>query len=552
MSAPARPSRSSGGDRPRRAPSGTGGGSGGGRGSKGPRGGTRSRDELRPLYTAGGLAAASSAGLGLAVLMTLTVAGWVAAPHGAFGEDVGEVLRAAVQAWLVGHLVGFGIPGGDVAMLPLGLVVLPGLLLYRAGRRLARNCDLPRLRHVFRAALAVAGPYAAIAGTLALIGQTEAVRPSMLQALVAGFCLAFGAGGAGVLVQMLRDKGIAKRRLLELMPDRPRSLLVGTLSSTGTLLATGVVLFGVALAADLGDAVATTRDLAPGLVGGVLLLLIQLLYAPNAVVFGMAYAVGPGFSVGAGTIVAPTGVSVGALPTFPMLAALPDNGPAPVLSLAALAVPFAAGGLGGVLTQRSAPAVVSEAAPLWGFVCGVTTGLACAALSAAAGGPMGAERLAAVGPSSWQVGLITALEVGLAAAITAWVANWRYYRLHASEAGERAAAPGGGRAPAGGGVRPRRAADAPAAPGGSDAGAGAPRRDGGEQGPARRSVRAALSRVPRPRVPRLPRRRRAAEEDEDFFGISYEAGGPETAAAPDPGAASEGAGRTDGPPLRRE
>ncbi|WP_386675122.1 hypothetical protein [Streptomonospora salina] len=63
---------------------------------------------------------------------------------------------------------------------------------------------------------------------------------------------------------------------------------------------------------------------------------------------------------------------------------------------------------------------------------------------------------------------------------------------------------------------------------------------------------AAQSRVPRPRVPRLPRRRRAAEEDEDFFGISYEAGGPETAAAPDPGAASEGAGRTDGPPLRRE
>uniref|UniRef100_UPI000B2457FD cell division protein PerM n=1 Tax=Streptomonospora alba TaxID=183763 RepID=UPI000B2457FD len=541
MSAPARPSRNSGGDRPRRRSSGTGGGAGGGRGPGGPRrGDSLSGDELRPLYTAGGLAAASSAGLGIAVLMTLTVAGWVAAPHGAFGEDIGEVLRTAVQAWLVGHLVGFGIPGGDVAMLPLGLIVLPGLLLYRAGRRLARTCDLPRLRHVFRAALAIAGPYAAIAGTLALIGQTEAVRPSMLQALIAGFCLAFGAGGAGALMQMLRDKDIAKRRLLDLMPDRPRSLLVGTLTSTGTLLATGALLFLVALTADLGEAVATTRDLGPGLVGGALLLLIQLLYVPNAVVFGLAYAVGPGFSVGAGTIVAPTGVSVGAVPAFPMLAALPDNGPAPVLSLAALGVPFLAGGLGGALTQRSAPAVVSEAAPLWGFVCGVTTGLACAALSASAGGSMGAERLAVVGPSPWQVGLITALEVGLAAAITAWVANWRYYRRSAPEAGAPAETADGAadRAPLGKAPRRERAAGA--------SGAAAPRRGGDEPGSPRRRVRASLARVPRPRLPR----RRTSDEDEDFFGITYEAGGAEAAAEQPADAAPDGDGGTEEPPLR--
>ncbi|GAA1773608.1 DUF6350 family protein [Streptomonospora arabica] len=513
VSAPARPSPNRGGDRPRRGSSGTGGGSGGAGG------GLFAGDQIRPLYAAGGLAAAASAGIGLAVLMTLTVAGWVAAPHGTFGEDIGEVLVTAVQAWLVGHHVGFAIPGGDVAMLPLGLVVLPGLLLYRAGRRLARTCELPRLRHLFRAALAIAGPYAAIAGTLALIGQTEAVSPSMVQALIAGFVLAFVAGGAGVLFQLLRDKGIAKRRLLELMPDRPRSLLVGTVSATGTLLATGALLFVVGLAAGFGDAVSTTRDLGPGVVGGVLLLLIQLLYVPNAVVFGLAYAVGPGFAVGAGTIVAPTGVSVGALPVFPMLAALPDDGPAPVLSLAALAVPFAAGGLGGVLTQRSAPAVVSESAPLWGFVCGVTTGLSCAALSVAAGGPLGAERLADVGPSAWQVGLITALEVGLAAAITAWVANWRYYRRYAAEPApadadeaEPEAAPAGDEAV----QRKRRSGAARTA---------APRHQDGDRSavPRRRRVRAAVSALPRPRLPR----RRAAEEDdgEDFYGITYEAGG---------------------------
>ncbi|MFC3996998.1 DUF6350 family protein [Nocardiopsis sediminis] len=367
--------------------------------------------------------------------MTLTVVGWVAAPHGAFGEDFLDVFRTAVQGWLVGHNVGFAIPGGRVTMLPLGLVVLPGLLLYRAGRWLARSCELPRLRHVFRAALAIAGPYAAIAGTLALIGQTEVIRPSMVQALIAGFVLAFLAGGLGALVQLLKDKGIPRRRLLRLMPDRPRSLLVGTASATGLLLLTGAVLFCASLIAGFDEAVATTRELEPGIIGGALLLIMQLVYVPNAVVFGVAYAVGPGFAVGAGTMVAPTGVAVGPLPLFPMLAALPENGPAPALSIIALAAPFVAGGVAGVLTQRSAPTVVSEAAPLWGFVCGVTTGLVCAALSILAGGPLGADRLATVGPSAWQVGLITALEVGVTAAISAWVANWRHFRATGAEEG---------------------------------------------------------------------------------------------------------------------
>jgi len=385
-------------------------------------------DELRPLYATGGIAAATAAASGLAAIVTLTIIGWVAAPHETFGEEIVDILQGAVLAWLVGHHVSFSVPDGQIALLPLGLVLLPGLLLYRSGRWLARSCDIPRLRYVWRAAVAIAGPYAAIAGTLALVARTDAVEPSMPRALIMGFVIAFFAAGLGVLRQLMREKGVAARDLLELMPARPRSLLVGMLASTGTLLLGGLVLFVAALAVNLPEAVETTRVLGPGVVGGVLLVVIQLLYLPNAVVFAVCYALGPGFAMGAGTVVAPTGVSVGALPMFPMLAALPDNGAAPVVSLAALAVPFLAGAVGGVLTQRSAPDVVSEAAPLWGFVCGVTTGMLCAALAVIAGGPLGGERLSEVGPSAWQVGLVAALEVGVAAAVAAWVANWWYWR----------------------------------------------------------------------------------------------------------------------------
>lgn len=446
--------------------------------------------QTRPLYASGGIGAASAASIGLATLTTLTLAGWIAAPPATFSDDIVDVFRMAVRMWLVGHHVELATSHGRLGLFPIGLLVLPGLLLYHSGRRLARVCVLPRLRHAFQAALALAGPYAAIAGTLALAGRDDTVQPSMSQALVTAFLLAFTAGGLGALRQLLKDRRIPWRGLLRLMPLRLRVLLAGLFSASAVLVLTGALLFLAGLIAGLGDAVATTRQLAPGAVGGVLLLVIQLLYLPNAIVFGVSYAVGTGFAFGADTVVAPTGVALGPLPELPMLAALPDNGPAPVLSLAALAAPFLAGAVGGWRTLRDAPVPVNEAAPLWGFACGVGTGALWAGLAALAGGPLGANRLAEVGPSPWQVGVVTALEVGVSAAVAAWVVNWRHLR-------DAAAGDGAGRE----GVRQRRDDEAP------------------RPGP-RRPVR-------RPRLSgsRWGGLRRGGGEDdsEDLYGVTYEA-----------------------------
>jgi hypothetical protein len=168
--------------------------------------------------------------------------------------------------------------------------------------------------------------------------------------------------------------------------------------------------------------------LGPGIVGGILLSVVAIGYLPNAAIWAVSYAVGPGFSVGAGTNVAPSGVFVGMIPAFPPFAALPAPGPAPLISLLALIVPFAAGVTGGVLTVRALPSAVGEAAPLWGFVCGVITGGVVAFLAALSGGPVGGARMAVMGPSAWQTGLMAALEVGVSAAIAAWAANWHLLR----------------------------------------------------------------------------------------------------------------------------
>src|SRR5258708_17708786 len=66
-------------------------------------------------------------------MIILVLAGWVAAPHSGLGL-IG-VLRTAAVLWLVGHHVAVQVSdAGRIGMLPLGLVALPGALLWRAGR----------------------------------------------------------------------------------------------------------------------------------------------------------------------------------------------------------------------------------------------------------------------------------------------------------------------------------------------------------------------------------------------------------------------------------
>lgn len=381
----------------------------------------------RSFGLAGLLAAVWAAGIGVAVVTVVTLVGWIAAPRETLGAGLLDAFRMAAQFWLVAHHAGFSLPDGRVGMLPLGLVLLPGVLVFRAGEWLARYAAVPRLRRVGHAALAIACPYALVAGALAQVAGSSVMRPSVWQSLLGSFLLAFIAGGAGVARRLT-----TWRRLLHLVPERPRSIVVGSVGASAFLLMCGSLLVGTSLAVHVGQARGLAEALAPGAVGAVLLLLLQIAFVPNAVVWGAAYAVGPGFAIGAGTVVAPTGIYLGPVPTFPLLAAMPEAGPAPPASLVALAAPLLAGVVGGTLTMRAAPTLTSEAAPVWGMVCGLGAGLVMAALAALSGGPLGGGRLAAVGPSPWQVGFVTALEVGVAAAVAAWVTNYLLLRARAA------------------------------------------------------------------------------------------------------------------------
>lgn len=393
----------------------------------------------RPVIVSGTLAACSAAGVGLGVLTILVLVGWIAAPHPGLGLP--GVLRTAAVLWLAAHHVGVDVSGaGRIGMLPLGLVLLPGALLWRAGRWLVRRHDITGPGQALAAVASITVPYTALAVALAAGSRSALAAPSVPQSLVAGFFAAAVGSGLGA------TRALAPlARFGASVSPTVRSVLTGAAGSLATLVAAGALLTALALAGHVRDFGAVNGLLAPGLIGAGLLFLAELAYLPNAVIWAIAYLLGPGFAVGTSTIVAPTGSSLGPLPAFPLLAVLPPgaHGTEPGwLTVLLLAVPYLAGLVGGLLAARTAPSVVLEAAPARGFCCGVLSGLLLGIGAAFAGGPLGDGRLAAVGPSAWQVAVVGSLEIGIAAAIAAGAANWRRMAVFAKDLASRQSAGG--------------------------------------------------------------------------------------------------------------
>jgi len=392
----------------------------------------------RSLVAAGVIAAVLAVGSGLAVIIMLVLAAWIAAPHAGLG--LLAVLRAATTLWLVGQHVGFTLRGtGRIGMLPLGLLLLPGALLWRAGRWVVTAAHVRRLRGVGYAALALAVPYSLIATVLALVSRSAQVTASVPQAAVCCLLLGFVAGGLGAA------RGLAPwPQLIQLLSDRARSVVTAVTASVAVLVAAGALLAGAALAVHLHEASTLQGSLGGGWVGTALLLLLQVAYVPNVIAWAISFMLGPGFSVGVGTIVAPTGSALGQLPAFPLLAALPPGVHQTMpawLAPVVMALPYLAGALGGWVMVRAAPAISIEAAPLWGMASGVLAGALLGLLATFSGGPLGDERLSAVGPSGWQVTAVAAMEIGIGAAITAGVVNYVVLRRASSGAVSGASLP---------------------------------------------------------------------------------------------------------------
>jgi hypothetical protein len=380
---------------------------------------------------AGVLAAAQAAGASLTVVMVPVVLTWATAAYSR--APWSQAMQFGIDTWLLGHHAGLVLPGGHLGLTPIGLILVPLLSCWLAGVRLARTLDpageairsrvgqaKPSLPPA-RALVAMVGAYTGGTAVACGLGSGNAVRPVAAQALVGAVVIGSLGGLAGAAAWAERGRIAGLRLILDWLrlPRLVRDSLPAAGLAIGLQLAAGLVLLVLALVLGHGQVMLLHRSLAPGLIGGSVLVLAQAVALPNLVIWAVSYAAGPGFAVGSGSHVRPGGVHLGALPAVPVLGGLPDS---PMPTLVAWLLPGGCAAFGVVagwyLMRRTAatswPAVLAEA-----FTTVALIGVGWLALGWLSGGAAGPGRLASTGPTPWLLALAVVAEVGTGLLLTA-------------------------------------------------------------------------------------------------------------------------------------
>ncbi|MGW8366571.1 cell division protein PerM [Streptomyces wedmorensis] len=348
-----------------------------------------------------------AAGLGLGGLAVLVTAAWISSPYPDGGP--GGVLHLAAGLWLLAHGVDLvrtdtlsGLPA-PLGVVPMLLVALPVWLVHRAARDTLDAADgdgRPRTS-ASGAVASVAGGYLLVAAVIVVYSESGPLAADLITAGLWLPGVVVGAAGAGVWTALGRPLPGGRHTAAAL-----RAAGLGLV----TLLGGGAVAAAVSLAWHAGEAQAVFTGLAGEWSGRVAVLLLVLALLPNTAVWGAAYGLGPGFTLGTGALATPFGlVGDPAVPPFPLLAALPAEGRGTWVHWLAVAAPLAAAAVQGGRVGRAARTWAARDAALTALGAAWGCGAAVAVLAAAAGGPLGSGRLSAFGPVWWQAGAATVL-----------------------------------------------------------------------------------------------------------------------------------------------
>ncbi|MFF2185546.1 DUF6350 family protein [Streptomyces sp. NPDC058155] len=420
--------------------------------------------------TAAFLRGAFAAALGLGSLAALVIAAWISSPYPDSGA--GGALRIAGALWLLAHGAELvrpdtlsGVPA-PVGVVPLLVMALPVCLVYRSARdALEPDEGRPQLT-ALGALCTVVGGYLLVGWSVVLYARGGALSTNTFRTALELPLVPLLSAAAGVWVA----NGLPLGPLLDRLPGRGRQgtptaatagaagrrrrALVAMRSATaGTaaLLGGGVFLVVCSLLWHADTAQETFLQLAAAWSGRIAVLLLSVALLPNAAVWGASYALGPGFAIGTSATVTPLAVTGSpALPPFPLLAAVPAEGPGMVVTWAAGVVPVAAALVIAWFTVQVAAPPYAERDEAWGAgdtalvaaLAGAGCAVLTAVLAAVAGGPMGTGRLAEFGPVWWLTGaaaLVWTVVIAVPAALT--VRAWRLWKRRGADVVDAAGEP---------------------------------------------------------------------------------------------------------------
>lgn len=374
---------------------------------------------LRPIALSAAIAAAWVAAVGLVVCVATSVVVWFFGSSGRFGSAI----EVGALGWLVGNGAGVQVGELSITAIPVGFLALVAWGLHRAGRWAGSSSAMRWLGDVALGAFVMAATYAALGLVAAAMARPGVASAGIARVVVIMSLVGLVFGGLG----LLRGSGLSGD-LLDLLPEEVRAALAGGVAGALTLLAVAGLVTTVSLVTHFSSALRLAEGMHAGLLGGVILAAIGVLAVPNAVLSAVSFLAGPGFVVGTGTIVSPDNVSLGRLPAFPLLAALPRGGAPGWWATALVAVPVVAGVVSALVALRKYPAFGIDRAALRGGVAGLSGGLLVGASTWLASGSVGPGRMQDVGPDAGTTTLVCAAAFGLGGAMAGaglnWISTW--------------------------------------------------------------------------------------------------------------------------------
>jgi hypothetical protein len=309
-----------------------------------------------------------------------------------------DPIRGAAWIWLGSHHIPFSLAlpptgiSGYFSYLPWGAIALPFLAI-----RTTFNRALDRLQGDFHDANGVRTIYSIfytiIVTAIAYLTSSPTVQPQWYLAPVFAFFISITATlTCGPRLPISAPVLIATRII---------AVIVGFF----------MVVIGVLIFANFAQVKLLTTALQPGIFGGVLLLLLNILYLPNAAIALASYAAGSGFAVGAETLVSPWWLHTDQLPVFPLLGILPTQRHPFLIASAIFFV--AIGALLAYWTLNSGIKLLLQSALFLAVLIVIVSYLS--------SGSLMTTEMGAFGVSIWKFGLVAISEISIGAAISTFI-----------------------------------------------------------------------------------------------------------------------------------
>jgi len=224
------------------------------------------------------------------------------ATAGSTSGTTSDPMRAAVWLWLGAHLTPFNIASesmrGYLSLLPIGAAALPWLAIrngYRRSIEKLSNTKSTRIYFILN--------YLLVYSLLALVAGNSQAN------------IDWQRGPITVVILLISATFSLKATNFLKLPAQIFSIMLGVAG----------LIFTISLVMHFHTAKNLSIVLQPGIIGGFLLLLLQIAYLPNIFIASLSYIFGAGIYLGSGTNISPSVFSLKEIPAIPVLAALPNG-----------------------------------------------------------------------------------------------------------------------------------------------------------------------------------------------------------------------------------